>query len=555
MLSNDTIQEALTALATMKAHKCLVERIVIGENNFDNREDTQWPNSRLDRSVANYFRFFRESYLPHEIADEDLEFRAAAVLLNKFLKACEEEDESKILKYGTLFFDGHVKQKTPKYLKYASIIEETYKELSAIDKINEAKVKGIASLKSVFSLKDILASYRKIIAEIFLESNFKLKTLEANIDVIIYATLLLTEKYLQEEGIKIPELQSTIWEPCGFFCDFWFAATLPDKAEKSEAVRQFYEEMSEQWPEYIANAMYILDYAAIIQDRLFSNRYMNPAVDWGKESFKIWNSYAAAALRLGEIFSKYKNKLPFMDDDIIKSLRERQRLPNPLIITEGKTDWKHIKNALRYFHENAQYTELKLNFHEYECDNMGGAALLGMCREYAKIPHNRKIIFIADSDDEKIVKQLGASSGEQYKSWENNVFSFCLPVPSHRKKYKNISIEFYYSDEEVRKTDGYTRKRLFFSNEVEKVVKSNLTNKKNSIEYCICPEIQEDEFNKKIYDNCCERIIDEHGKKVAHSKAVFADYVYQQRLGYNNFNLDEFKAIFVIIQAIVANTN
>lgn len=36
-----------------------------------------------------------------------------------------------------------------------------------------------------------------------------------------------------------------------------------------------------------------------------------------------------------------------------------------------------------------------------------------------------------------------------FKDWGNRMYSFALPVPKHREKTPNISIEHYYSDEEL----------------------------------------------------------------------------------------------------------
>ncbi len=545
----DNIKDFLSMLAKSLASKCVVERIVIGDNSFDNSAKAEWFNTRLDGTTANYYRYFRKSCLPSEIAPEDLEFRKATKFIDKFLKAYEVNNESEISRLGTLFFEGHLKQKTPEYIEYATVIEKACQEVSNVypDTSEEFLQKSITAMKSTFVLNYLLKSYRREMAKLCLESNMKFSTLEENIDSIIFTTILLTEKYLKAEGICSAELDS-MWDTKGFFCDFWFSATLPDKKGNSETLREIYQKISDDWPEYIANAMFILDYAAIIQDRLFSNRFMNPEIDWEKESYNIWNSYAAAALRLGEIFSKYKNRLPFTDEDIAK-LREESKASVPLIITEGKTDWKHIKNAFDDFHNRGYFLELRLDFHESN-EDMGGPSLVRMCKEYAKINQKRKTIFVADYDDKDIIKQLGAPSGKQYKSWGNNVFSFCLPVPAHREKHNNISIEFYYSDEEIKRIDNETGKRLFFSNEIEKIVKGNLTSKKDYVEYRTCREIQADEFDKKIYDDKCDQIFDERGAAVVHSKAVFADYVYNGRPGYNNFKLDAFKDIFGIIQAI-----
>jgi 5S rRNA maturation endonuclease (ribonuclease M5) len=37
----------------------------------------------------------------------------------------------------------------------------------------------------------------------------------------------------------------------------------------------------------------------------------------------------------------------------------------PLVITEGKTDWQHLKKALERFQSDGIYTNLNIEFEEY----------------------------------------------------------------------------------------------------------------------------------------------------------------------------------------------
>lgn len=63
---------------------------------------------------------------------------------------------------------------------------------------------------------------------------------------------------------------------------------------------------------------------------------------------------------------------------------------------------------------------------------MGADTLASMCENFSRIKQERKLIFIADRDIEKINKKL-SSENHEYKNWGNNVFSFILPLPDFRK--------------------------------------------------------------------------------------------------------------------------
>ena len=148
---------------------------------------------------------------------------------------------------------------------------------------------------------------------------------------------------------------------------------------------------------------------------------------------------------------------------------------SPLIITEGSTDWKHLK---KFWEQYLRYS-LNVSFHEYEPKNsagdvpikldMGSVALLEMCKAFSKMNQKRTFIFIADSDEPKIVKEMGGGVN-LYKYWGNHVYSLVLPVPDHRKATPEICIEHYYSDEEIKTfykcSDGQER-RLFLGNDFD----------------------------------------------------------------------------------------
>lgn len=100
--------------------------------------------------------------------------------------------------------------------------------------------------------------------------------------------------------------------------------------------------------------------------------------------------------------------------EIRKAIKSKTQ--KTLIVTEGATDWRHLKSALRGFQsqEESRYKNLDIEFLEYnprgskEDDlpklDMSCSHLTTMCKEFAKLQQSRKIIFIADADDTDTVK-------------------------------------------------------------------------------------------------------------------------------------------------------
>lgn len=143
----------------------------------------------------------------------------------------------------------------------------------------------------------------------------------------------------------------------------------------------------------------------------------------------------------------------------------------PLIVTEGSTDWKHMKAALNYFRSRGEYNDLDFEFLEYEplrgnsdspCKlQMSNSELVTLCKSSAKLPQSRILIFIADRDDHSKTKDLTVD-GAQYKKWNDTVFSLEIPVPEHRTETPLICIEHLHSDIEIKTeftcNDGISRR-------------------------------------------------------------------------------------------------
>ena len=216
-------------------------------------------------------------------------------------------------------------------------------------------------------------------------------------------------------------------------------------------------------------------------------------------------------------------------------------VPRPLVVTEGKTDWKHLKAALAGLQELGQFQELDIEFLE-DGDDMGSAELLHFCESRAKASQDRKFICVFDRDEPKIFRKV-SEKNQLYKDWGNNVFSFAIPVPSHRRDTPEISIELYFTDEEITRTDVNGR-RLFLSNEFDNKSSRHGTEDLN------CTLLNKIRRTGKIViiDDC---VFNRESENVALPKDDFANYVLSQADGFDDFELSEFAVIFDIVSMII----
>lgn len=227
--------------------------------------------------------------------------------------------------------------------------------------------------------------------------------------------------------------------------------------------------------------------------------------------------------------------------------RNSESETKPLIITEGKTDWKHLKFALETLMLKGQCTPLDVDFFEYESEvNMGDIRLSQMCDHMSTLPQKRKMIFVFDRDNPMITKSMSGSP-QAFKDWGNNVYSVCLPIPAHRIDYKNLSIELYYTDETLRATDPETGKRLWFSNEIEIITKPTTGQK---IYRAQAAPSADDEFEKKVFDQPADQIVDSAGRPVGLSKSAFAEIITKTTQDSNSIDMSAFANFFEVLEKI-----
>lgn len=249
------------------------------------------------------------------------------------------------------------------------------------------------------------------------------------------------------------------------------------------------------------------------------------------------------------IYKKYLRQYALLDPDAnLEKLDSADMSVNkglvvPKIYTEGKTDWKHLKKAFQTLRSSGEIDGPMPDFEKFE-EDMGDQELLKMCTIYAKESRPKPIIFIFDADKQDIVKKVSDENNLfRLRKWGNNVFSFVLPVPDHRSDSPDISIEFYYSDEEIKRKDQSGR-RLFLSTEFHPSSGKHREDKNLN-----CSD--RNRYGRKTLCIIDNDVFNEDNQNVALSKNDFAENVLHAKPNFNDFDVTYFKKVYDVILEIM----
>lgn len=228
---------------------------------------------------------------------------------------------------------------------------------------------------------------------------------------------------------------------------------------------------------------------------------------------------------------KYRN----LEARIIKNTR-------PLVITEGKTDIKHILKAK----EKLGLGAVDFERIELECQPNGDGNLEKLLEQLSKIRRERKIIGIFDRDNPKVVSKLEAQ-GLDYKNYGNNVYAFCIQAPEFRKHMKqdSISIEFLYSDEEITSDVG-NGTRLFIGTEFSR------KSMRHNTDHKLLLQMPDGKGQFKILENNGgQAVYNENEENVLAKKDEFADAIISERIVIQCRSWENFRHIFEKIGKII----
>lgn len=225
-------------------------------------------------------------------------------------------------------------------------------------------------------------------------------------------------------------------------------------------------------------------------------------------------------------------------------LKSKMKTVNkPVVISEGKTDWKHFKAALNHFKELGEYTDLDVEILEYDFD-FGDSKLHTLLNQYRMFPHRYKVIGIFDCDEDngKKIHKVGG-----IREYGNNVWGMSIPIPEFRSyNTEGISIEFLYKDDVIKCADVDGR-RLYVTSEFNENgrLKTNphigVVNIYDVIKNLLPSQ------EKVLADG----VIDINGNSLALSKEQFAKNILYKNDGFENVDFEGFRAVFDRLMVIL----
>ncbi len=137
---------------------------------------------------------------------------------------------------------------------------------------------------------------------------------------------------------------------------------------------------------------------------------------------------------------------------------------------------------------------------------------------------------------------------QEYVKLAKHIYAFALPVPHDRPETDQISIEHYFTDDEIM-TETEDHLRLFMVNEFypsgNHIDDAKDLNYKNASRYHGTIRIIEHEQNAFVTDR-------KGNGNFSLSKQRFDEAVRDDKPGFNNFDFAEFNKIFNVIRKIIA---
>lgn len=233
--------------------------------------------------------------------------------------------------------------------------------------------------------------------------------------------------------------------------------------------------------------------------------------------------------------NRYAEKLRLMEDKVAA-------LCKPLVITEGKTDIKHILKAKEVLGINLDFDIIDSASQPDGDDN-----LKKLLNHLAKIKQLHKIIGVFDCDISKTVSEMHPD-GNSYKDYGNGVYGFTIPVPEDRVKngQTGISIEYLYSDAEIKSPVNDYGHRLFFGTEFSR--KSMSHNEDNRLTLSKPNGKGED---KILENNGGQAVYDEEDNNCLAKKDDFAEAIKNGYIHISNESWNHFKPIFELLSEIM----
>ena len=166
-----------------------------------------------------------------------------------------------------------------------------------------------------------------------------------------------------------------------------------------------------------------------------------------------------------------------------------------------------------------------------------------------EISRPNTIIGIFARDRDEIIKSI-ESDGQMIRDFGNGVFAFCIPVPEtrHNNGQDKISIEYLYSDDEV-KTELDNGCRLFFGTEF---TKHSLKHNTEPLMLALPKGKGED---KVIENNGGQAVYDDHDTNHLAKKDDFAEAIINDKIIIGDESWRNFTPLFDTIREILTDSS
>lgn len=265
--------------------------------------------------------------------------------------------------------------------------------------------------------------------------------------------------------------------------------------------------------------------------------------EYGSDGYEIYQMPSAMKIT-AERFSEFEKAYKYLTEtetyqQEIKEVIQKHQ-DKALVITEGKTDWKHIKHALEVFKSQSEFLDVDVHFLEYDDDSLNDSKLETLLKDLAKVPRSNKIIGIFDNDTNIGCRYL------EHQCLGNDIYAFSL---EDTQGYPEgvVSIELLYPRQELIETFDENHRRIYLSDEFTN--KSHRLKKNTSI---VCSNNAIVEAQRKgivkVIDN---GVFDDNEQNIALSKSDFAKYVYDNAPSFSKLSIEGFRSIFEKIREIL----
>lgn len=239
-----------------------------------------------------------------------------------------------------------------------------------------------------------------------------------------------------------------------------------------------------------------------------------------------------------DTYELFLNERNHFAEEYEKVNAKLKQLVRPVVITEGKTDIKHILKAMEKLGIERKFDILD------EAEQPDGEGELSQIIKNLKlIKQSRKVIAVFDRDTNGTKDIV-----DPYKDYGNNVYALRIKCPQNRvdEGRTAISIEYMYSDDEIHSVLP-NKCQLFFGNEFKTdSTRRHLVN--NELRLSLPDGCGKD---KIVENNGSQAVFDNDDNNHLAKKNDFADAIVKEKIEISQQSWENFRPTIDVINQII----